>query len=165
MSTIRFLGCCDECPPVSQAICDDSCDTTFEIEVTWTTDFEDLDVGIKYDGSTAGYECDNGQNPLFSSGDVRGTGGTEIFHVLHGGGAKDIEIFCHWYDGNAKGGGTGNVNLGNSPIQIKVTNGTTVRTKTVQTMLQYDSCSCHLATNQLARVWIRDSGFWTIVNP
>ena len=159
---IQLLGCCDTCP-TSQG---GACDLVFEITVTWPATFNDLDVGVKYNSATAGFDCTNGANPLHDSGDVTSSGGSEKFFVnVTPGVAGFIDLFFHWHLGannNKDGDGTSNVNRGSANIAIEASTCDSTSTLTVNTLSEYSGCSCDVATHKKARIAIGTTGLWVL---
>lgn len=156
--TLRLKGCCDSCPPSTMGVCS----SIFSIDVDWASGY-DLDVGVQYGNSKAGFDCSpTGNNPLWS-GDDRSSGGKETFFVeTTQGSTNPIDIFCHWYSGSNKIGGSTNVNIGNIDITITVSDCSETQTKTVKTGNTHSGCSCDSTNRKEAFVQIASNGFWTL---
>lgn len=166
-------GCCDECPEGPCADCPDDVCKVFDIEVSWPAgnniiSYKDLDVCVKYNNATAGYGCTNGLNPSFITGDdgdkdVQTDGGTEKFRVTTGSDlTKDITIHCHWYRSLGSPSNP-DFNLNSANITVKVTGCGTVQTKTVNTYLENNGCSCADSNHERAHIEFDNDGDWTLV--
>lgn len=158
---LRLKGCCDSCPPASYTACDYY--NVFEIQIKWGSG-TDLDVGVKYNNSTAGYSCENGTNPLYDSGDIRTEGGTEtVFVTVTGNTSQNVDIFSHWYNGTASGKNpsSNSFNVLSVDIEIKVIGCDKQESVTVNTSKRANECSCSSSDRKVAEIAV-NNGNWTL---
>jgi len=93
--TARIKGCC-VCPPIEFdcGVCSDICKITFE----WDAQGADLDTSVVYNGASSGFNCNNGNNPFFETGDDTGQEEREVHYVcLPKDTQSEIKIYCHWW--------------------------------------------------------------------